>query len=134
MRLLPLVAEAVTGGRGVEVAVGVVRAVLGLVVAPVAALGVTGAQLLARRRRGHGAEEVVRQAVTLTSPATGGRDGGGGAGQHGCQEQDEKGGSSGRHCADFTVGCKEEKKQLSRLFDIVCQDVARRYAVPICVV
>ena len=53
MRLLPLVAEAVAGGRGVEVAVGVVRAVLGLVVAPVAALGVTVAQLLARRRRGH---------------------------------------------------------------------------------
>ena len=77
-----------------------------------------------------GAPQVVRQAVTLTGP----RDGGGGVGQHGCQEQDEKGGSSGRHCADFTVGCKEEKKQLSRLFDIVCQDVARRYAVPICVV
>ena len=65
MRLLPLVAEAVAGGRGVEVAVGVVRAVLGLVVAPVAALGVTVAQLLARRRRGHGAQEVVRKAVTL---------------------------------------------------------------------
>ena len=70
MRLLPLVAEGVAGGRGVEVAVGVVRAVLGLVVAPVAALGVTVAQLLARRRRGHGAQVVVRHAVTLTSPGT----------------------------------------------------------------
>ena len=107
MRLLPLVAEAVTGGRGVEVAVGVVRAVLGLVEAPVAALGVTVAQLLARRRRGHGAQVVVRHAVTLTSPGTGGRDGGGGAGQQGRQEQDEIRGSSGRHGGDLTVDCME---------------------------